>query len=71
MPSRLTNLVASCLGSVQRITDVGDHEDSLLSYEDIGQHAYGKFSMAIVQANQLLEDQGQVHQPASVLTSLK
>eukprot|EP00250_Pteridium_aquilinum_P032926 c4963_g1_i1 orf=605-1747(-) len=60
MPSRLTNLVASCLGSVQRITDVGDHEDSLLSYEDIRHHAYGKFSMAIVQANQLLEDQGQV-----------
>lgn len=60
MPSRLTNLVASCLGSVQRITDVGDHEDSLLSYEDIGHHAFGKFSMAIVQANQLLEDQGQV-----------
>ncbi|MCO5605045.1 hypothetical protein L7F22_059222 [Adiantum nelumboides] len=61
MPSRLTNLVASCLGSVQqRITDVGDTEDSLLSYEDIGHHAYGRFSMAIVQANQLLEDQGQV-----------
>lgn len=60
MPSRFTNLVTSCLGSVQRITDVGDHEDSLLSYEDIGHHAYGKFSMAIVQANQLLEDQGQV-----------
>ncbi|KAH7314858.1 hypothetical protein KP509_21G024400 [Ceratopteris richardii] len=60
MQSLLTNLVTSCLGSVQRLRDVGEREDSLLSYENIRRHAHGKYSMAVVQANPLLEDQGQV-----------
>mgnify|MGYP000005147850 FL=1 len=56
MPSQLSNLLTSCL----RFRDEADHEDALLTCDDIKSHAYGKFSMAIVQANQLLEDQGQV-----------
>lgn len=38
---------------------VGRH-DGLLWYKDIGQHLLGEFSMAVVQANNLLEDQSQI-----------
>lgn len=31
--------------------------DGLLRYRDIGQYAFGDFSMAVVQGNQVLEDQ--------------
>ncbi|MBA0596848.1 probable protein phosphatase 2C 38 [Gossypium raimondii] len=34
--------------------------DGLLWYKDMGQHVYGDFSMAVVQANSLLEDQSQL-----------
>ncbi|KAG6571011.1 putative protein phosphatase 2C 60, partial [Cucurbita argyrosperma subsp. sororia] len=34
--------------------------DGLLWYKDSGQHANGEFSMAVVQANNLLEDQSQM-----------
>jgi pyruvate dehydrogenase phosphatase len=34
--------------------------DGLLWYKDLGQHVNGEFSMAVVQANNLLEDQSQV-----------
>lgn len=40
--------------------DVGGRQDGLLWYKDIGQHVNGEFSMAVVQANNLLEDQSQV-----------
>ncbi|GMJ03045.1 D-CLADE TYPE 2C PROTEIN PHOSPHATASE 3 [Hibiscus trionum] len=34
--------------------------DGLLWYKDLGQHVYGDFSMAVIQANGLLEDQSQL-----------
>lgn len=34
--------------------------DGLLWYKDIGDHAHGEFSMAVIQANALLEDQSQL-----------
>ncbi|XP_076894732.1 putative protein phosphatase 2C 42 [Bidens hawaiensis] len=45
--------------SVVRINgDFG--KDGLLWYHDIGKHVYGGYSMAVVQANQVLEDQSQI-----------
>lgn len=42
-------------------SDIGrEGRDGLLWYRDIGRHAYGEFSIAIVQANQVLEDQCQI-----------
>ncbi|CAL0300974.1 unnamed protein product [Lupinus luteus] len=35
-------------------------KDGLLWFRDIGKHASGDFSMAVVQANQVLEDQSQI-----------
>lgn len=34
--------------------------DGLLWYKDLGQHVYGEFSMAMMQANSVLEDQSQL-----------
>ncbi|KAK3227702.1 hypothetical protein Dsin_007564 [Dipteronia sinensis] len=34
--------------------------DGLLWYKDLGQHVYGEFSMAVIQANGVLEDQSQL-----------
>ncbi|KAJ9560713.1 hypothetical protein OSB04_005873 [Centaurea solstitialis] len=38
----------------------GGRQDGLLWYKDTGQHFNGDFSMAVVQANNLLEDQSQL-----------
>ncbi|XVF55380.1 hypothetical protein PTKIN_Ptkin06aG0032400 [Pterospermum kingtungense] len=38
----------------------GGRVDGLLWYKDLGQHVYGEFSMAVIQANSLLEDQSQL-----------
>lgn len=44
--------------------------DGLLWYKDLGQHLNGAFSMAVVQANSLLEDQSQLESgPLSSLDS--
>ncbi|CAA6656020.1 unnamed protein product [Spirodela intermedia] len=40
--------------------DAVGRQDGLLWYKDIGHHLNGEFSMAVVQANSLLEDQSQV-----------
>ena len=40
--------------------DSGGRVDGLLWYKDLGQHIYGEFSMAVIQANSLLEDQSQL-----------
>ncbi|XP_078448242.1 putative protein phosphatase 2C 60 [Wolffia australiana] len=40
--------------------DAGGRQDGLLWYKDLGSHFNGEFSMAVVQANSLLEDQSQV-----------
>lgn len=37
-----------------------DTKDSLLWFYDYGKYASGEFSMAVVQANQVLEDQSQI-----------
>ncbi|KAG6491234.1 hypothetical protein ZIOFF_052570 [Zingiber officinale] len=47
--------IFACSGS-----DVVGRQDGLLWYKDTGQHVYGEFSMAVVQANNLLEDQSQL-----------
>lgn len=41
-------------------SDVVGRQDGLLWYKDTGQHLNGDFSMAVVQANSLLEDQSQI-----------
>ncbi|XP_015899548.2 probable protein phosphatase 2C 38 isoform X1 [Ziziphus jujuba] len=43
-----------------RGSDSSGRFDGLLWYKDLGQHAYGVFSMAVVQANSMLEDQSQL-----------
>lgn len=44
--------------------DAAGRQDGLLWYKDIGQHLNGEFSMAVVQANNLLEDQSQIESGA-------
>lgn len=34
--------------------------DGLMWYKDLGSHGYGEYSMAVIQANQFLEDQSQL-----------
>ncbi|KAL0454061.1 UNVERIFIED_CONTAM: putative protein phosphatase 2C 64 [Sesamum latifolium] len=41
-------------------SDASGRQDGLLWYKDSGQHFNGEFSMAVVQANNLLEDQSQL-----------
>ncbi|KAL2457658.1 putative protein phosphatase 2C 46 [Forsythia ovata] len=41
-------------------SDTTGRQDGLLWYKDSGQHLVGDFSMAVVQANNLLEDQSQI-----------
>lgn len=41
-------------------SDAAGRQDGLLWYKDMGQHLNGEFSMAVVQANNLLEDQSQI-----------
>lgn len=41
-------------------SDTGGKQDGLLWYKDKGLHLSGEFSMAVVQANNLLEDQSQI-----------
>lgn len=68
MFSWLIKLVSACWRPVQQYGrmgrqegDGGNHnDDGLLWHKDICQHALGDFSMAVVQANSLLEDQSQV-----------
>ncbi|MQM12975.1 hypothetical protein Taro_045898 [Colocasia esculenta] len=51
-------------------SDVVGRQDGLLWYKDSGQHINGEFSMAVVQANNLLEDQSQIESgPLSSLDS--
>lgn len=62
---KLMNLLKSCFGQgsdryVRNVSGSKGHQDGLLWYKDTGQHAFGDFSMAVVQANNLLEDQSQV-----------
>ncbi|XP_050241670.1 probable protein phosphatase 2C 46 isoform X1 [Quercus robur] len=75
MLSRLINLLKACWGPssdsyVYSGSDAAGRQDGLLWYKDTGQHMNGEFSMAVVQANNLLEDQSQIESgPLSSLES--
>ncbi|KAF8012700.1 hypothetical protein BT93_I0761 [Corymbia citriodora subsp. variegata] len=65
MLSRLINFLRACWRPssdryVHTGSDLGGRQDGLLWYKDSGQHLNGDFSMAVVQANNLLEDQSQI-----------
>ncbi|KAF3645449.1 putative protein phosphatase 2C 28 [Capsicum annuum] len=65
MLSGLMNFLRACFQPranrhVHTGSDANGRQDGLLWYKDIGQHFNGEFSMAVVQANNLLEDQSQV-----------
>lgn len=66
MLSQLMNLLRACFrpgldGRYARSgSDAGGKQDGLWWYKDSGQHLNGEFSMAVVQANNLLEDQSQI-----------
>lgn len=48
--------------------DSSGRVDGLLWYKDSGRHAHGEFSMAVIQANKLLEDQSQLESGPLSLT---
>lgn len=65
MLSRLINFLRACWRPssgryVHTGSDAAGRQDGLLWYKDLGQHLNGEFSMAVVQANNLLEDQSQI-----------
>ncbi|XP_015893279.2 probable protein phosphatase 2C 60 [Ziziphus jujuba] len=65
MLSELMNYLRACFRPrsnryVHTGSDAGGRQDGLLWYKDSGQHFNGEFSMAVVQANNLLEDQSQI-----------
>lgn len=65
MLSRLMNYLRACWRPsseryVHTGSDAAGRQDGLLWYKDNGQHLTGEFSMAVVQANNLLEDQSQI-----------
>ncbi|XP_028797544.1 probable protein phosphatase 2C 60 [Neltuma alba] len=65
MLSELMNFLRACFRPVSHRyartgSDGGGRQDGLLWYKDSGQHLNGEFSMAVVQANNLLEDQSQL-----------
>lgn len=72
MLSRLMDLLNACWrrqrSSDRKGSDVSGRKDGLLWYKDVGQHLFGEYSMAVVQANNLLEDQSQLESgPLSLL----
>ncbi|KAL0376253.1 UNVERIFIED_CONTAM: putative protein phosphatase 2C 60 [Sesamum calycinum] len=65
MLSGLMNFLRACFRPradryVHTGSDASGRQDGLLWYKDSGQHFNGEFSMAVVQANNLLEDQSQL-----------
>lgn len=65
MLTRLMNYLRACFrprsgGHVHAGSDSCGKQEGLLWYKDTGQHSNGEFSMAVVQANNLLEDQSQI-----------
>ncbi|KAL6911874.1 hypothetical protein ACP4OV_000679 [Aristida adscensionis] len=76
MWSWLSKLASACLGPVQRYARMRKDEDGsddgrggvadgLLWSRDLGRHAAGEFSFAVVQANEALEDHSQVETGAA------
>ncbi|XP_074570051.1 putative protein phosphatase 2C 60 [Curcuma longa] len=65
MLTKLMNLFKACWQPssdeyTHTDSDLVGRQDGLLWYKDSGEHVYGEFSMAVVQANNLLEDQSQL-----------
>ncbi|GAB4848431.1 hypothetical protein Ancab_003128 [Ancistrocladus abbreviatus] len=65
MLSKLVSFLNACWRpssnrSAHSGSDAAGRQDGLLWYKDTGQHINGEFSMAVVQANNLLEDQSQI-----------
>lgn len=68
MFSWLTRMVSTCLRPLKRyarmnkddFNDPSSFEDSLLWFKDLEKHSCGEFSFAVVQANEVIEDQSQV-----------
>ncbi|CAI9782011.1 unnamed protein product [Fraxinus pennsylvanica] len=65
MLSGLMNLLRACFRPkaeryVHTGSDANGRQDGLLWYKDTGHHSNGEYSMAVVQANNLLEDQSQL-----------
>lgn len=65
MLSGLMNFLRACFRPkadrhVHKGSEASGRQDGLLWYKDSGQHFNGEFSMAVVQANNLLEDQSQL-----------
>ena len=59
----LERIASACWDRVRRYTLTGkgeDDGDELLWSRDLGRHAAGEFSFAVVQANEALEDHSQV-----------
>ncbi|XP_077246677.1 putative protein phosphatase 2C 60 [Tasmannia lanceolata] len=75
MLSGLMNFLKACWRPssdrhVHTGSDAVGRQEGLLWYKDTGQHLNGDFSMAVVQANNLLEDQSQIESgPLSSLES--
>ncbi|KAK8916875.1 putative protein phosphatase 2C 60 [Platanthera zijinensis] len=69
----LMNFLRACWrpsANVHSGSDAVGRQDGLLWFKDFGQHVNGEFSMAVVQANNLLEDQSQIESgPLSSLES--
>ncbi|KAF7810763.1 putative protein phosphatase 2C 60 [Senna tora] len=65
MLSKLMNYLRACFRpssdrNARSGSDAGGRQEGLLWYKDSGQHLSGEFSMAVIQANNLLEDQSQL-----------
>ncbi|KAK9690725.1 hypothetical protein RND81_09G150000 [Saponaria officinalis] len=65
MLSKFMNFLRGCLWptsdpSIHAGSDSSGRKEGLLWFKDTGQHVNGEFSMAVVQANSLLEDQSQL-----------
>lgn len=63
MFSWLARIAAACWGPVRkyaRMRKDEDEDDALLWSRDLGRHSAGEFSIAVVQANEVLEDHSQV-----------
>eukprot|EP01018_Ginkgo_biloba_P011030 Gb_30858 [translate_table: standard] len=65
MIAGVMNLITACWKPVERYVQtsadvVEEGQEGLLWYKDIGQHVAGEFSMAVAQANHLVEDQCQL-----------
>ncbi|XP_028774577.1 probable protein phosphatase 2C 60 isoform X2 [Neltuma alba] len=73
MLSKMKDFLSACWRPssdqyVHKGSDVSGRQEGLLWYKDAGQHLAGEFSMAVVQANNLLEDQSQIETgPLSLL----